>query len=247
MAYDGMKVEYLGWARCGIYYFMIEVWYQTTYDSLLGLWKGFLNFIPSLLAAIIVFVIGWFIAEVIGKLVARILKVLKLNQIFDRANWKEALEAAEIKVNISEFIGGICKWVLVVVFLSVSVEILGLSQFASLLNRLISWLPNLIVAVAIFVVAIIVADILNRLIRASVKKIGVKYGGFLSALVRWAIYIFAGLAILLQLGVTPTIIQTIIVGFVGMIALALGLSFGLGGKDAAAKLIEDFKKKISEE
>ncbi|PIW35310.1 MAG: hypothetical protein COW25_00350 [Candidatus Nealsonbacteria bacterium CG15_BIG_FIL_POST_REV_8_21_14_020_37_12] len=226
---------------------MIEVWYQTTYDSLLGLWKGFLNFIPSLLAAIIVFVIGWFIAEVIGKLVARILKVLKLNQIFDRANWKEALEAAEIKVNISEFIGGICKWVLVVVFLSVSVEILGLSQFASLLNRLISWLPNLIVAVAIFVVAIIVADILNRLIRASVKKIGVKYGGFLSALVRWAIYIFAGLAILLQLGVTPTIIQTIIVGFVGMIALALGLSFGLGGKDAAAKLIEDFKKKISEE
>jgi len=206
---------------------MIEVWYQTTYDSLLGLWKGFLNFIPSLLAAIIVFVIGWFIAEVIGKLVARILKVLKLNQIFDRANWKEALEAAEIKVNISEFIGGICKWVLVVVFLSVSVEILGLSQFASLLNRLISWLPNLIVAVAIFVVAIIVADILNRLIRASVKKIGVKYGGFLSALVRWAIYIFAGLAILLQLGVTPTIIQTIIVGFVGMIALALGLSFGL--------------------
>jgi len=226
---------------------MIEVWYQTTYDSLLGLWKGFLNFIPSLLAAIIVFVIGWFIAEVIGKLVARILKVLKLNQIFDRANWKEALEAAEIKVNISEFIGGICKWVLVVVFLSVSVEILGLSQFASLLNRLISWLPNLIVAVAIFVVAIIVADILNRLIRASVKKIGVKYGGFLSVLVRWAIYIFAGLAILLQLGVTPTIIQTIIVGFVGMIALALGLSFGLGGKDAAAKLIEDFKKKISEE
>ena len=226
---------------------MIEVWYQTTYDSLLGLWKGFLNFIPSLLAAIIVFIIGWFIAEVIGKLVARILKVLKLNQIFDRANWKEALEAAEIKVNISEFIGGICKWVLVVVFLSVSVEILGLSQFASLLNRLISWLHNLIVAVAIFVVAIIVADILSRLIRASVKKIGVKYGGFLSALVRWAIYIFAGLAILLQLGVTPTIIQTIIVGFVGMIALALGLSFGLGGKDAAAKLIEDFKKKISEE
>ena len=225
---------------------MIEEWYQTTYDSLLGLWKGFLNFIPSLLAAIIVFVIGWFIAEVIGKIVARILKVLKLNQIFDRANWKEALEAAEIKVNISEFIGGICKWVLVIVFLSVSVEILGLGQFASLLNRLISWLPNLIVAVAIFVVAVIVADILNRLIRASVKKIGVKYGGFLSALVRWSIYIFAGLAILLQLGVTPAIIQTIIVGFVGMIALALGLSFGLGGKDAAAKLIEDFKKKISE-
>jgi len=225
---------------------MAQNWYLITYESLLGLWQGFLKFIPSLLAAIIVFVIGWLIAEAISKIVSRILKVLKLDQIFERANWREALETAEIKVNISEFIGGICKWVFVIVFLSVSVEILGLTQFASVLNRLISWLPNLVIAVAIFVVAVIVADILNRIIRASVKKIGVKYGGFLGALIRWAIYIFSGLAILLQLGIAPAVIQSIIVGFVGMIALALGLAFGLGGKDAAARLIEDLKKKISE-
>jgi len=227
---------------------MIEEWYQTTYDSLLGLWKGFLSFIPSLLAAIIVFVIGWFIAEVIGKIVARILKVLKLNQIFDRANWKEALEAAEIKVNISEFIGGICKWVLVIVFLSASVEILGLKGFADLLHQLIAWLPNLIVAVAIFVVAVIIADILNRLIKASVQKIGLKYGGFLSALIRWAIYIFAIVAILGQLRIEmANWIADILKIAVGGVVLAGALAFGLGGKDAAAKLIEDLKKKISEE
>jgi len=226
---------------------MIEEWYITTYDSLLGLWKGFLNFIPSLLAAIIVFVIGWFIAEVIGKIVARILKVLKLNQIFDRANWKEALEAAEIKVNISEFIGGICKWVLVIVFLSASVEILGLKGFADLLHQLIAWLPNLIVAVAIFVVAVIVADILNRLIKASVQKIGLKYGGFLSTLVRWAIYIFAIVAILGQLRIEmASWIADILKIAVAGVVLAGALAFGLGGKDAAAKLIEDLKKKISE-
>jgi hypothetical protein len=225
---------------------MIEEWYKITYDSLLGIWRGFLNFIPDLLAAIIIFIIGWFIAEVIGKIVARILRVLKLDQIFERAKWKEALEAAEIKVKISDFIGEICKWVLVIVFLSVSVEILGLIQFASLLNRLIAWIPNLIVAVAIFVVAVIVADILNRLIKASVQKIGLKYGGFLSALVRWAIYIFAGLAILDQLQVSRNLINTLIMAFFGMIALAFGLAFGLGGKEAAARLIEDLKKKISE-
>jgi hypothetical protein len=205
-----------------------------------------LKFIPSLLAAIIIFIIGWLIAEAIGKIVSRILKVLKIDQIFERANWREALETAEIKVNISEFIGGICKWILVIVFLSIAVEILGLAQFASVLNRLIVWLPNVVIAVVVFVVAVIIADILNRLIRASVNKMGIKYGGFLGAIVRWAIYIFAGLAILLQLGVAPTIIQSIVVGFVGMLALALGLAFGLGGKDAAAKLIEDLKRRISE-
>lgn len=225
---------------------MIENWYGITYQSLMGLWKGFLNFIPVLLAAIVVFIIGWFIAELIGRIVARFLKVLKLNQLFERANWREALEAAEIKINISDFIGEIIKWILVIVFLSVAVEILGLVQFAALLGRLINWLPNVVIAVAIFVVAVIVADILDRILRASVKKIGVKYAGFLGALIRWAIYIFTGLAILLQLGVTPTIIEAIIVGFVGMIALAFGLAFGLGGKDAAARLIEGFWRKISQ-
>ena len=226
---------------------MIQDWYIITYENLLDLWQGFLRFIPSLLAAIIVFVIGWLVAEAIGKLITRILKTLKLDQIFEKANWREALEAAEIKVNISEFIGGIVKWILVIVFLSISVEILGLIQFAALLGRLIGWLPNLIIAVAIFVVAIIVADLLNRIIRASAKKIGVKYAGFLGALVRWAIYIFAGLAILLQLEVAQPIIETIIMGFVGMLALALGLAFGLGGKEAAARLIEDLKEKVSRE
>lgn len=225
---------------------MIQDWYTITYESLLNLWKGFLNFIPALLAAIVVFIIGWLIAEAIGKLVTRVLEILKLNRIFEKANWREALEAAEIRLNISEFIGAIIKWVLVIVFLSISVEILGLLQFAALLGRLINWLPNLIIAVAIFVVAVIIADILDRIIRASTKKIGVKYAGFLGALVRWSIYIFSGLAILLQLGVAPAIIEAIVMGFVGMLALAFGLAFGLGGKEAAATLIEDLKRKISE-
>lgn len=225
---------------------MVQDWYTITYESLLNLWKGFLNFIPALLAAIVVFIIGWLIAEAIGKLVTRVLEILKLNRIFEKANWREALEAAEIRLNISEFIGAIVKWVLVIVFLSISVEILGLIQFAALLGRLINWLPNLIIAVAIFVVAVIVADLLDRIIRAGTKKIGVKYAGFLGALVRWSIYIFSGLAILLQLGVAPAIIEAVVMGFVGMIALAFGLAFGLGGKEAAATLIEDLKRKISE-
>jgi hypothetical protein len=225
---------------------MIQDWYRVTYQSLFDLWQGFLRFIPSLLAAIIVFVIGWLIAEAIGKLISRVLNILRLNQVFEKANWREALEAAEIRLDISEFIGSIIKWILVIVFLSISVEILGLVQFAALLGELINWLPNLVIAVAIFVVAVIVADLLNRVIRASVKKIGVRYAGFLGTLVRWAIYIFALLAILLQLEVAPAIIETIVMGFVGMIALSLGLAFGLGGKDAAAQFIEDLKRKVSE-
>ena len=225
---------------------MVLDWGTVTLQALQSAWQGFLNFIPILIGAIIVFVIGWFIALGIGKLIAEILARLKFNKLFEKTGWKGALEKAELKVNPSEFIGAICKWILVIVFLLAAVEILGFVQFANFLRSVIGWLPNLVVAIAIFVVAIILADILEKIVRAGVKKLELGYAEFLGAAVRWAIYIFAGLAILLQLGVTPTIINTLVIGFVGMIALALGLAFGLGGKEAAAKLIEKIGEKISE-
>jgi len=225
---------------------MIQDWSFVTLQALQNIWQGFLSFIPAFLAAVIVFIVGWFISVGIGKLIAQILIRLKFNKLFEKTGWKEALENAELKVNPAEFIGAICKWILVIVFLMAAIEILGFTQFALFLERIISWLPNLIVAIAIFVVAVILADILEKIVRASVKRIEIRYVEFLGMSTRWAIYIFAAFAILLQLGINPTIINTLVMGFIGMIALALGLSFGLGGKDAAAKLIEDFKEKISE-
>ena len=225
---------------------MLVDWYSVTIQALQNAWQGFLNFIPNLIGAIVIFVIGWFISIGIGKLIAEILTRLRFNKIFESTGWDEALEKAELRVNPSEFIGAIFKWILVIVFLLIAVEILGFTQFAVLLNKLIGWLPNLVVAVLILVVAVIVADILEKIIRASVQKIGVKYVGVLGGIIRWAIYIFAGLATLVQLGVAQALINTLITAFFGMIALALGLAFGLGGKDVAAKVIEDLRKKISE-
>jgi len=225
---------------------IVQDWSIITLEALQSAWRGFLMFLPRLAGAIVVLVIGWFLAVGLGKLIAEILRQLKFDRIFERAGWKEALQKAEVKVNPSEFIGAICKWILIIVFLLASVEILGFVQFADFLKGVVAWLPNLIVASAIFVVTVILTDILEKVLKASVKKIGVDYAGFLGVAVRWAIYIFATLAILLQLGVTPTIIDTFIKGFVGMIALAFGLAFGLGGKDAASQFIGEVKEKISE-
>ena len=225
---------------------IVQDWSIITLEALQSAWRGFLMFLPRLIGALVVLVIGWFLAVGLGKLVAEILRQLRFNRIFERAGWKEALQKAELKVNPSEFIGAICKWILIIVFLLASVEILGFVQFADFLRGVVVWLPNLIVASAIFVVTVILTDILEKVFKASVKKMGVSYAGFLGVSIRWAIYIFATLAILLQLGVTPTIIDTLIKGFVGMITLALGLAFGLGGKDAATQFIAEIKEKISE-
>jgi len=225
---------------------MIQDWSTITLNALQGLWQGFLNFIPNLLIAIIIFIIGWFIACGIGRLIAGILVGLKFNRLFESAGWKEALEKAELKIDPAGFIGAICKWVLVIVFLLASVEILGLTEFADFLKGVVGWLPNLIVAAAIFVVAVIIAEFFEKIVKAFVKKLEVENVKLIGKIVRWAIYVFAALAILLQLGITPTIINMIVIGLIGMISLAFGLAFGLGGKEHASKAIEEIKEKISE-
>lgn len=203
-------------------------------------------FLPKLIIGLIVFAIGWMIAAGAGKVIARLLKQINLDGLFQKSGWKPALEKADIRVNPSEFLGAIVKWILVIVFLQIFVEILGLNAFAVLLTRVLEWLPNLIVAAAIFVVAIIMADILEKIIKASMSKLEVKYANFLGASARTAIYVFAAMMILLQLGVGEAIIITLVNGLVGMLALAFGLAFGLGGKDAASDAIKTLKNKLSE-
>lgn len=221
-------------------------WSSITTIALKNAWVGVVEFVPKLVIGLIVFIIGWLIASGIGRLVAAVLEKIGFDRIFQRSGWKSALDKAEIRVRPSEFIGAIIKWVIVIVVLLIFVEILGFNEFAIVLRDVINWLPNLVIAAAIFVVAVIIADILEKVINASVRGMGVRYAEFLGAAVRWAIYVFATFAILIQLGVAPSIINTLIMGIVGMFALAFGLAFGLGGRDAAADLIRMARNKLSE-
>jgi len=138
--------------------------------------QGFLNYIPLLIGALVIFILGWIVSCGIGKLIAEILKKLKFNRIFETGNWKEALAKAEIKVNPAEFVGAIFKWILVIVFLSIAVEILGLTQFTDFLkDKVLPYLGNVVIAVLVFVVAVIVADIVEKVVRAGVGGIRVGY------------------------------------------------------------------------
>ena len=223
---------------------MIGDWYSVTIGALQSLWRVFLEFIPALIGAVIVFVIGWFISVGIGRLVAEVLKKLRFNQIFDKGVWKEALEKAEFKVDAAGFVGAVVKWVLVIVFLMAAVEILGLATFAGFLGKILGYLPNVVVSAFIFVVAVIIADILEKLVRASVESIRVGYGHIVGVIVRWSIWIFAILAILIQLKITPSLIQTLFTGFIALIVIAGGIAFGLGGKEIASEILRDLHKKL---
>jgi hypothetical protein len=224
---------------------MDALWYAITAKALSELWEGFLSFIPNFLIALVIFIIGWLIALGVGKLVAEILARVGFNKLFNKEGWKEAMEKADVKVNAAEFVGAIVKWILAIVALSIAVSILGFSEFNVFLNSVMFWLPNLIIATAIFVVSVVIADMAEKIIKVWVKKMGINYADFIGTVVKWAIYIFSGMAILVQLGIAEALINTLLTGFVATLALAFGLAFGLGGKDAAARAIQDVKDKLS--
>ena len=226
---------------------MIQDWGILTLIALQNLWQGFLDLVPLLLGALIVFIIGWFISSGIGRVIAEILRRIKFNQIFETGGWKGVLEKAEIKVNPAEFIGAIFKWVLVIVFLLIAVEILGLEQFSAFLVGVLGYLPNVIVAVLIFVVTVIIADIVEKIVRAGVGGIKTGYARVAGTIAKWAIWVFAIFAILIQLRIAQSLLLTLFQGLVALIVIAGGIAFGLGGKEVAAELLRDLKGKFRKE
>jgi len=207
---------------------------------------GFGPFLLQLIIAILIFIIGWFIAILVGKIVAEILKKLKFNKIFEEGVWKEALEKADFKVDASGFIGTIVKWILVIVALWVALGFIEhFEPFTEFLERILAYLPNVVIAAFIFVVAVIVADLLGKVIRVAVESLKVGYGQVAEMIVKWAIIIFAFLTILEQLGFVAAtwifqLIQIILIGIVAGCAIA----FGLGGKNVAGEILENLYKKI---
>ena len=223
---------------------MILDWYAITLESLQDLWQGFLGFLPSLVGALLIFFIGWVISVAVGRLVGDILKRLNFNKIFEKGNWDEALAKADIKVDAAAFIGSIFKWSLVIVFLLASVEVLGLTQLAGFLQDVLAYLPNVVVASLIFVVAVVIADISEKVLRALVETTQIGHGHIVGVIVRYSIWVFALIAILMQLGIAPMLLQTVVTGLVALVVIAGGLAFGLGGKDMAAELLADLKRKL---
>jgi hypothetical protein len=215
-------------------------------DSLETIWSGFIGFLPTLLAALIVFIIGWLISIFLGRVANRLIKTIKLDALLAKLGFRTALAKAKLNLDSAKFFEELVKWFFIVVFLMTAVDILGLNQVALFLRTILLYLPNVVVAAIVLLVAVIVARFMQRLVKASADTAGLASASAISAIVRWAILIFGFIIALTQLGIASTLIQTIFIGVIAMLALAGGLAFGLGGKEQASRLLEKIKQDLSE-
>lgn len=224
---------------------LIETWSQALGQAFYNLWAGVVGFVPNLLAAIIIFVLGWVAASVIEKLVCQLFKVLKIDSALKSAGVEDALQRGGIRLDSGIFFGALVKWFIVVVFLMASLDVVGLTQVNDFLRQVVQYLPQVIVAALILLVAAIVANVAGKVVTSSAKTAGISSAGFLGGISRWAIWVFAIMTALVQLGIAGQLMLTLLQGLVYMLAIAGGLAFGLGGKDTAARYIERLREEIS--
>ncbi len=214
--------------------------------SFQNLLDGVVLFVPKLVIALIVFFIGWAIAVVVARAIEHFMKMIKFDEALQRAGVEGLVKKSGMNLNSGRFVGGLVKYFIIVAFLIVSFDVLGLNQVTAFLQQVVvGYLPQVIVAVLFLLVGAVVGDVVSRVVMASARAAGLSSANLLSAVARWSVWVFAILVALSQIGVAGVFIQTLFTGFVVAVSLALGLSFGLGGQQAASEAINKVKNSVS--
>lgn len=223
-----------------------QTWTDTVQQALNTSILQLLEFLPKLIGAILIFTIGLLIASLVRTLVMRLLTVAQLEPFAEKVGLNKILRGIGTQITAQEVIGEIVRWAIIFVFLVPASEVLGLMQLSRLINNLVDYIPSVVVSVVILMVGAIVADILGEVVRGASHAVGTSTSRVMGITAKYAVIIFSVMIALNELGIGSSIILALVWGMVGMIALAGGLAFGLGGKDTAAEILDSFKKTLKQ-
>lgn len=214
---------------------------------LLGLWETIVAYLPNLLGAIFVFLIGVIVALVLRSVVVKLITLLRVDELARRLEITSQFERVGLRLHIGALLGWIVKWFFIIVALIAATDILGWDQVTDYLQQVVLFVPNVIVAVIILLAGILLGNFVQNIVKSAVEAAQLASASFLSGVAKWAILIFTFMAALVQLQIAPELIRVLFTGLVAMLALAGGLAFGLGGKEHAHQFLNRLKKDISSE
>lgn len=224
----------------------IQNWGEAITMSLASLGQKLLDFLPALVGALLVFLAGWIIAVAVGRLTQKIVQAIKVDKVAEKMGYSGKLEGSNLHLSISSLLGGLVKWFLILVFLLAAADILQLNAVSVFLNSILLYIPNIVVAVIILSVVLLAGNFVYDVVKGSTRAAGVVSASLLAVISKWAIIIFGIFAALIQLGVASSLVSTIFIGIVAMLALAGGLAFGLGGREEAALILRKLREEIME-
>jgi len=219
-------------------------WVNIVGSAWLTIFDRFISFLPNLIGAIIILVIGWVIGMVVSTVIDRLFRLVGLQALFEKAKVEDVLKKANSDKDATTLLASVGKWIIYLVAFIAAANTLQLTTVADFLNQVLNYVPQVIVAMAIVLIGLVLAHFLAAVVRGAIQSAGLAFADTSALITRTSIVVFAVLAALTQLGFASAMINTLFVGVVAFLAIAGGLAFGLGGKDAAADWIDQIRKQL---
>jgi hypothetical protein len=217
----------------------VQSWGDAVFASISNTIYTLLGALPQIIGALIILIIGWLISNLVARLTRVALERSGADGVF-------VTHGADVYGNVPRqfrpsIVGAeIVRWVIRFVFLIAAANTLGLNQITQLLNQVILWIPNLVVAAIILLVAPILARFVRGTIEVGAGRMGFTNANILGRVAEVAIIAMAVIVAIDQIGIAPTLVNALFIAVVGALALAFGLAFGLGGRDVAARITQEW-------
>lgn len=202
---------------------------------------AFINFVPAFIGGLIILIVGLVIAAVVYRVVFGLLKMVQLEKFLARYGVTK-LEGKDIEW--SEILAELSRWTIIIVFLVPTLQAWRLDAVNTVLNRVILYIPNVIVAVILAMVGLAFSRLGYRIARSASQSLGKPVSNTVGLVAEWSIVVFVAFLVLHQLGVAQELLRILFAGLVAMLALAGGLAFGLGGQGTARTILDALMDKF---
>jgi hypothetical protein len=212
-------------------------WSDAMMASLAGAASMFLTAVPRLVGFAIILIVGWIIGSLIEKAVVAVLRAVHFHVLAERSGLAGFVQKSNIRHDAAGTLGIVVKWFIRLIALVVAFDALGLPAVSDVLRQLLMWLPNLVVALVVLVIGGIGANALSTLVRGSAAEGEIDRPDVLAKVAKYGVWAFAIIVAINQVGIATSLINILLMAAAGAVALALGLSFGLGGRDTAAAIV----------
>ncbi len=217
---------------------MRNIFERLILEPLEGFLNRFILFLPNLISATLLLIIGLFLGWLIRKIISRLLMILKVEEFSERHGINNILIKSGIKEKLSSLAGRLTGWLVFFIFLIISLSTLNVPAIERLLERFFLYLPNLFVAVIILLIGYLLSNFFGRAALIASVNAGLKASGLIGRFVKWTIFLLSVTMALEQLGIGRDTIVVVFAIFFGGIVLAFSIAFGLGGRDIAKAFLE---------
>lgn len=211
--------------------------------SLTSFWTELASFVPKLIAALVLLFLGWLLAKVARTAIMRLLRMLNFDKVTEKSGLEAFLKHADLEVSVASILGNLVYWLIILVMIVTVANSLGLHMVAELFNKVVLYIPNVIVAILVLVFGTILARFINRIVFAWLNNVGFSGALTVSTFSEYAMMIFVFFIAMEQLQIANELLTAAFVIAFGAIGLAFAIAFGLGAKDWAGKVIDQATSK----